>query len=203
MVFFPVMQSMQVNLEPPDWLKSWLDAHSDAYPDMSNRMQLAIELSALNIEHHTGGPFGAIVLDSDTCRIISAGTNRVVSCCASVAHAEIMAITAAQQQLGSFDLSDNGLPCCELVTSCEPCAMCFGAIPWSGIHHLACAASDADARAIGFDEGPKLPDWKAALQERSITVETDICRRDAVRILQQYADNQGPIYNAGRDSALK
>ncbi|MFQ5345909.1 MAG: nucleoside deaminase [Mariprofundus sp.] len=196
------MKSMQVVFESPDWLQVWLDAHGDAYPDISNRMQLAIELSALNIGHHTGGPFGAIVFDRDTCRIISAGINRVVSCCASVAHAEIMAMTAAQQQLGSFDLSARGLPCCELVTSCEPCAMCFGAIPWSGIRHLVCAARDTDARAIGFDEGPRLPDWQAALLERGITVETDICRSDAASVLQHYADSQGPIYNPGSDMEI-
>jgi len=172
-----------------------MDAHNGSYPDISTRMRLAIELSALNIKHQTGGPFGAIIFDRVTHSVISAGVNRVVSNSASIAHAEIMAITAAQQQLGSFDLSARGLPVCELVTSCEPCAMCFGAIPWSGIRHLVCAARDANARAIGFDEGPKLPNWSAALHELGISVETDICRDDAVEVLQCYADTHGVIYN--------
>jgi len=80
--------------------------------------------------------------------------------------------------------------------------MCFGAVPWSGVRHLVCAARDADARAIGFDEGPKLPNWKDALQERGITVETDICRSDAVEILQHYAGDHGLIYNARHDSTV-
>ncbi|MDQ6996724.1 MAG: nucleoside deaminase, partial [Mariprofundus sp.] len=144
---------MPILLNSPAWMTAWIAEHGDSYPDTSTRMRLTIELSALNIEHQTGGPFGAIIFDHASHRLISAGVNRVVSCSASIAHAEIMAITMAQQQLGSFDLSARGLPDCELITSCEPCAMCFGAIPWSGIRHLVCAAGDADARAIGFDEG--------------------------------------------------
>ncbi len=194
------MKPAQIILDPPEWLPAWIDTHGDSYPDISTRMLLAIELSALNIEHHTGGPFGAIIFDSVSYQLISAGVNRVISCSASIAHAEIMAITAAQQQLGSFDLSARGLPSCELVSSCEPCAMCFGAVPWSGVRHLVCAARDSDARAIGFDEGPKLSSWKDALLQRGMTVETDICRSDAVEILRHYAGNNGLIYNARHDS---
>jgi len=186
-------------LEPPGWLPAWVETRRGSYPDISTRMQLAIELSSLNIEHQTGGPFGAIIFDRTTFHIISAGVNRVIHCSASIAHAEIMAIAAAQQQLDYFDLSGPDLPPCELVSSCEPCAMCFGAIPWSGIRHLVCAARDSDARAIGFDEGPKLAGWKNALLERGITAETDVCRNDAVEILQHYAEGNGPIYNAGHD----
>jgi len=189
------VNTTQIRLHAPPWLPAWLDAHNNSYADTSTRMRLAIELAALNIEHQSGGPFGAIIFDKSTNHVISAGVNRVVSCSASVAHAEIMAITAAQQLLGSFDLSAAGLPTCELVTSCEPCAMCFGAIPWSGIRHLVCAARDADARAIGFDEGPKLPDWDTLLIQRGIAVTTDICRDEAVTVLQRYATDNGVIYN--------
>ncbi len=163
-------------------------------------MQLAIELSAINVAEGTGGPFGAVVVDMRSGRLISAGVNRVVACCASVAHAEIMAMTAAQQKLGCFDLSAStsiasDTPVFGLYSSCEPCAMCFGAIPWSGIRHLGCAARDGDARAIGFDEGPKMTTWRSQLEKRSITVETDLCRADAVGVLQDYAKEQGIIYN--------
>jgi len=191
--------SARILLSSPAWLTAWLVKHGDSYPNASTRMQLAIELSGLNIEHQTGGPFGAIVFDHTSHRLISAGVNRVASCSASIAHAEIMAITIAQQQLGNFDLSAQGLPDCELVTSCEPCAMCFGAIPWSGIRHLVCAARDADARAIGFDEGTKLSKWKASLRARGISVKTDACRDSAVDVLQDYANHHGVIYNGRHD----
>jgi len=189
----------EISLHAPLWLTAWVDVHRDSYPDASTRMQLVIELAAFNVEHQTGGPFGAAIFDRLTHRLISAGVNRVVHCSTSIAHAEIMAITVAQQKFGSFNLSASGLPPCELMTSCEPCAMCFGAMHWSGIRHLGCAARDADARAIGFDEGPKSSNWKEALNDRGISVECDICRRDAVEVLQRYAGDGGLIYNARHD----
>ncbi|TLS68284.1 nucleoside deaminase [Mariprofundus erugo] len=189
--------STDIRLYWPEWLPGWLSAHNGCYADRDQRMQLAIELARLNIESSTGGPFGALIFDIDRHTIIAAGINRVVPCQASIAHAEIMAITAAQQQLGSFSLAAPGVPRCELVTSCQPCAMCFGAIPWSGIRHLACGARDTDALAIGFDEGPRHPQWITELEKRGISVETDICRPQAAAVLQQYANSHGPIYNAG------
>ena len=159
-------------------------------------MQLAIQLAKQNIEHATGGPFGAAVFDRDSHQLIAVGVNVVVSSCCSMAHAEMMAISMAQQTLQRFNLADDNRNY-ELMTSCEPCAMCFGAIPWSGIKHLGCAARDADARAIGFDEGAKMGDWKSALEQRGITVQTDICRQDAIDVLQAYANGDGAIYNAG------
>ena len=41
----------------------------------------------------------------------------------------------------------------EMVASTQPCAMCLGATPWSGIRRLVCGARDEDAEEIGFDEG--------------------------------------------------
>jgi tRNA(Arg) A34 adenosine deaminase TadA len=49
-----------------------------------------------------------------------------------------------------------------MVVSTEPCALCLGAIPWSGIRRLVCGARDEDARSIGFDEGEKVPYWIGA-----------------------------------------
>lgn len=157
-------------------------------------MQLAIRIARINIAEGTGGPFGAAIFDLRTNALISIGMNLVVSSHCSMAHAEMMAISLAQQQQQHFDLGRSGQQY-ELATSCEPCAMCFGAMPWSGIRQLNCAARDADARAIGFDEGAKLPDWQEALTKRHIHVTTDLCRDDAVAVLQHYAATQGTIYN--------
>jgi tRNA(Arg) A34 adenosine deaminase TadA len=75
--------------------------------------------------------------------------------------------------------------------------MCFGAVPWSGVRRLVCGARDEDARAIGFDEGPKLADWVTALNDRGITVLRDVLRDDAVAVLRDYIASGGIIYNAG------
>ncbi|ATX82616.1 tRNA(Arg) A34 adenosine deaminase TadA [Mariprofundus ferrinatatus] len=183
-------------IELPAWLSDFMAEDKSVYPDKTSRMQLAIRLARRNIEQESGGPFGAAIFDMSSHTLLAAGVNLVVPSNCSIAHAEMVAITIAQQKLGSFDLGAEGLPRFELVTSCEPCAMCFGAIPWSGIRHLACGARDEDARAIGFDEGPKLSDWSAALNERGITVETDICRDEAIGVLNRYAELNRDIYNA-------
>ncbi|WP_018294352.1 deaminase [Mariprofundus ferrooxydans] len=189
---------LALSIPLPEWSEALLTG--ETYRSAESRMQLAITLSRMNIESGTGGPFGAAVFDMDTHALISVGMNLVVSAHCSMAHAEMVAISYAQQKLGSFDLG-SGTARYELVTSCEPCAMCFGAIPWSGIRHLVCGASDADARAVGFDEGPKMTDWKAALEARGISVRTDLCRQEAAAILQRYAHDNGAIYN-GRQGQI-
>jgi tRNA(Arg) A34 adenosine deaminase TadA len=121
----------------------------------------------------------------------------VVSSNASVLHAEIVAITLAQQYVSSYNLSRPKGVTYELVTSTEPCAMCFGAIHWSGIRRLVCGARDADARSIGFDEGPKIRNWGKKLEDKGIDIIQDVCRRDAIEILKTYQKKRGIIYNAG------
>ena len=81
--------------------------------------------------------------------------------------------------------------------------MCLGAVVWSGVQTLVCGATDGDARAIGFDEGPKPPDWVSALYQRGIAVHREVLRPDAAGVLQAYADAGGPIYNARRCLLLR
>jgi len=195
-----MMMSDALNIRMPAWMTEQINRCDVHYASLEERMDLAISLAKNNIEHGTGGPFGAAIFDMETHQLVAAGVNLVVSSHSSIAHAEMIAISMAQQHLGSFDLADlNQQPerRFELVTSCEPCAMCFGAIPWSGIKHLVCGARDEDARAIGFDEGPKMDDWRQALEQRGISVETDVCRQGAIDVLQHYASHGGAIYNAG------
>lgn len=185
-----------VELRLPDWIEEFLPDPDRDYPTEEDRMQLVIELSRLNVEHGTGGPFGAGIFDLSTNRLLSPGVNLVTTANLSTAHAEMVAIMVAQQIVGHFDLGGSGRPPYELVASTEPCAQCFGATPWSGIRRLACGARDEDARSIGFDEGPKMPDWPEALEERGISVVRDVCREEAAAVLQHYAASGGMIYNA-------
>ncbi len=157
-------------------------------------MELVIELAAQNIKHD-GGPFGAAIFERQTGKLIAPGINLVMQTNCSVVHAEIVAIILAQQRVGNFDLCAEGLPEYELVTTTEPCAMCLGAIPWSGISSVVCGARDEDARSIGFDEGDKPDDWPQKLQSRAISVTRDILRNKAKAVLQQYVDAGGIIYN--------
>jgi tRNA(Arg) A34 adenosine deaminase TadA len=184
----------QMMVSLPGWIEEFLPESDKAYPTLEERMRLVIELSRLNIEHNTGGPFGAAIFNMETHQLIAPGVNLVLSANCSVFHAEITAMMIAQKIVRYYDLSNLS---CELVSSTEPCAMCFGAIHWSGIKRLVCGARDEDARSVGFDEGSKLKDWYLALEHRGIKVIKDVCREEAAAVLHQYVESGGIIYNAG------
>ncbi len=180
----------------PAWVDDDLAARDPVFCEPEERMRLAIELADRNVAEGTGGPFGAAVFEQESGSLVSVGVNLVIPSLCSLAHAEMVAIAVAQQRLGTYDLGGSGLPRHELVTSCEPCAMCFGAIPWSGIRRVACGATDEDARAIDFDEGPKLKSWVRELEARGISVVTELCRDEARSVLQRYHARGGQIYNS-------
>jgi tRNA(Arg) A34 adenosine deaminase TadA len=187
------------NLCLPEWLQDFAaEAARGSYADAGERMRLAIDLARRNVAAGTGGPFGAAVFEAENGRLLAVGVNLVVAARCSILHAEVVALILAQRSLGDYDLGGEGLPACELVTSAEPCAMCFGAVLWSGVRRLVCAAREEDVRAVGFDEGPKPVDWPGELQRRGITVVRDVCRDEAVTVLKGYALGGGLVYNPHR-----
>ncbi len=184
---------MIVTLALPDWLDD-AAATFDAYRTDTERMIGVIDLARRNVDEGTGGPFSAAIFDAGG-RLIAAGVNVVVPTNAAIAHAEAMAVAAAGQALGSFDLGIHGPT--SLFASTEPCVMCMGVTVWSGVSRLVCAGRDEDAREIGFDEGPKHPDWVAELERRGISVERDLERSSSLKVLRHYLATGGDIYNAG------
>jgi tRNA(Arg) A34 adenosine deaminase TadA len=193
-----MMNQPLLALNLPPWLEIYLPQTKTAYPAVEDRMRLAIELSRLNVEHGTGGPFGAAVFDMRDGSLYAPGVNLVLSSNCSVLHAEITALILAQQKAGIFDLSAEGVGSYELVTSTEPCAMCLGAVQWSGIRRLVCGARGEDAEKIGFDEGEKSFSWVEGLERRGISVVRDVCREEAVAVLRAYQESAGIIYNPRR-----
>ncbi len=180
----------------PDWIETALPPMDHAFPTVEDRMRLVIKLAQLNVTQGTGGPFGAGIFNCRTHQLLAPGVNRVVATNCSIAHAEILAIAIAQQVVGRFDLGGSGLPAFELVTSTEPCAMCLGAVVWSGVRYLTCGTREAEAKAVGFDEGPKPADWIQELERRDIAVVRDVCRAEAAEVFLDYQRSGGPIYNA-------
>ncbi len=178
----------------PDWLMNY-SPHETSFPEIESRMRLVIELSRLNVVHETGGPFGAAIFDMNSHRLLAPGVNIVVPARCSILHAEIVAIMTAQRMVGHFTLGSDPAVDYEMVVSTEPCAMCFGAIPWSGIRRLTCGARREDAERIGFDEGPKPVNWVESLESRGISVVRDVCREQAAAVLQIYHESGGIIYN--------
>ncbi|MBT7739297.1 MAG: nucleoside deaminase [Cryomorphaceae bacterium] len=80
-------------------------------------------------------PVGCVIVNNND--IISRSSNMVELLNDSTAHAELIAITSAQNSLNSKNL-DN----CILYTTLEPCLMCYGAIYWSKINTVVYATSD-------------------------------------------------------------
>ena len=185
----------RIVLELPEWLEVLVDEReAQTFDGVEARMCFVIELARQNSEQCTGGPFGAAIFETGSGKLIAPGVNLVEPAHCSIAHAEMVALALAQQTIGSYDLGQNET-ICELVTSTEPCAMCLGAIPWSGVRRVICGARGEDACAIGFDEGAKPADWIGALAGRGIEVTRDVLRGEAQAILTQYQTSGGLIYN--------
>jgi tRNA(Arg) A34 adenosine deaminase TadA len=183
----------------PGWLQDSLQTDAD-FSTQEARMKLVIDLARRNVDQKTGGPFGAAVFELHSHRLVAVGVNIVEQSCWSSGHAEVVALALAQRKLRTFDLGGAELPAHELVSSVEPCVMCLGATLWSGVRRLVCGARDEDARAIGFDEGPKPPGWAEQLEARGIQVVRDLLRPEAKAVLDLYAQSGGTIYNARRGS---
>lgn len=176
----------------PDWLAGRHD-FDQSHRDDDARIALAIELARLNVAHATGGPFGAAVFD-DAGQLISVGVNRVEALQSSLAHAEIVALAAAQRKLGRARLNGDGRRY-TLAASAQPCCQCYGAIVWAGIDELLIAARSEDTESLaGFDEGPLPADWIAALEHRGIRVVRDLRRSAACEVLSRYAKSGGRKY---------
>ena len=185
----------RLGINLPRWLSRVLAEPQPPRRTAVERMRFVVSLAVRNVESGTGGPFAAAVFDHPSGLLLAAGVNRVVPANASLAHAEMVALTLAQQAEGSHDLGRGGAVR-ELCTSVEPCAMCLGAIPWSGIRRLVCGARGADAERIGFDEGDKPRGWQTGLRRRGIVVARDVCRPSAIRVLAAYAERGGARYNS-------
>jgi tRNA(Arg) A34 adenosine deaminase TadA len=186
-------RSLHITL--PDWLDQMIDWQR-RYASVEERMGLAVAVARENVLQGTGGPFGAAVFEIDSGRLVSIGVNSVTRLNNSVLHAEVLALMLAQQRVGRFSLGASGQPAHELVSSCEPCAMCLGATLWSGVRRLVCGASRADATALSFEEGPVFPESWSYLERCGIEIAREVMRPEAAAVLDLYRVSGGAIYNA-------
>lgn len=88
-------------------------------------------------------PVGAVVLDADG-RVVGEGRNVRERDGDPTGHAEVVAIRAAADRLGTWRLDG-----CTLVVTLEPCTMCAGAIVGARIERLVLGAWDEKAGAVG------------------------------------------------------
>lgn len=93
-------------------------------------------------------PVGAVILSPDGVVLAQAG-NRTLGDLDPTAHAEIIAIRAACDRLGSERLAG-----CDLYVTLEPCPMCATAISFARVRRLYYAAPDA--KGGGVEHGPRI-----------------------------------------------
>lgn len=104
-------------------------------------MQRALDLSVL-AESSGEVPVGAVLVRGG--EIIAEGANRPIESHDPTAHAEIEALRAGGQALGSYRLTDT-----TLYVTLEPCAMCAAAIVHARVRRLVFGAWDPRAGAAG------------------------------------------------------
>ncbi len=186
--------SKRVHVTLPPWVDEVVD-WTRPYRADEDRMRLAITLARENVLRNTGGPFGAAIFVEETGALVGVGMNSVQRLTNATLHAEMVAFMMAQRHVGAFSLSAPGLPRHTLVSSCDPCAMCLGAVLWSGVQRVVCGASRDDATRLGFDEGPVFPESYRYLRDRDIEVVRKVLYVEARAVLELYRERGGIIYN--------
>ena len=143
-------------------------------------MMEAIALSKKGVENNEGGPFGCIVVKGD--RIVGRGNNKVTSTNDPTAHAEVVAIRDACNNLNTFQLDD-----CEIYTSCEPCPMCLGAIYWARPQKVYYGNTREDAANINFDDSMIYEELLKNMEERKIPI-SSLCRDEALKVFEMWRE---------------
>ena len=148
-------------------------------------MRRAIELARKGMENGAGGPFGCVVVKDG--EIVGEGSNLVTSTNDPTAHAEVVAIRNACQNLNSFQLDD-----CIIYTSCEPCPMCLGAIYWARPAKMFFACNREDAAKVGFDDQFIYEEIVKPIIERKIE-SVIFLREEGVKVFENWANKPDKI----------
>ena len=181
---------LTASIPMPEWLWEMEQANADrVIVDDEEKMRFVVDIAVENVRHGTGGPFAAAIFEIKSNRLIALGINTVVPAKQSWAHAEMTAFAHAQNKLDQESLKG-----CMLVTSCEPCAMCSGATPWSGVERVIYGAPRFMAEKVGFDEGYKGEHWEEEFAKRKIQVAGPMLGEDAYAPFKLYKKKHGEIY---------
>ena len=115
-------------------------------------------------------PIGAIIVHKD--KIISRGYNQSQKLNDSTAHAEMIAITSAQNKIGSKYLNE-----CELYVTLEPCMMCSGAIYLSKISRVVYGLDDKEKGYLRLSEGKT---------NNNLIIESNILENESKELLDSF-----------------
>lgn len=146
-------------------------------------LQRVIQISRRALEDDGKTPFGAVVVIDG--QIVGEGTSRVVELHDPTAHAEVMALRAAGEAMGTH-LFETGVLYC----SSEPCPMCLVACYWARLPRLVFAATSYDVATSGFEDFQLYRELTLQRDQRSLREDTadDDLRQEAAGALRAWAD---------------
>jgi tRNA(Arg) A34 adenosine deaminase TadA len=122
----------------------------------------AIELAHANIERG-GRPFGAVVVRDGA--VIATGVNEIHNTNDPTSHAELNAIRAASQTLGSPDLTG-----CTVYASGHPCPMCLAAMRMAGVGEVVYAYSNEEGAPYGLSTAAVYAELAKPFAEQSMKI---------------------------------
>ncbi len=149
-------------------------------------MQRAIELAEKGMDSGAGGPFGAVIVNSQG-EVVGEGYNQVTTLNDPTAHAEVVAIRNACKKLNDFQLEG-----CTIYTSCEPCPMCLGAIYWARPARIIFGCSRKDAAGIGFDDDFIYREITVDIPDRKITT-LQILQHQAIQVFHKWREKEDKL----------
>lgn len=139
-------------------------------------IDIAIELSKKAFY-----PYGAIIVKDG--QIIGRSDVEVPVSKTGFSHAELRAIENAMQHLGGHLCAEGGKGC-TIYSSCEPCAMCMGAILYTGIERLVYAATLEDSKECVNEILAKAEEVASSCKNRKIEIVKELHRDKAVEVLK-------------------
>lgn len=150
-------------------------------------MRMASNLASRSVTRGCG-PFGCVIINTDTKEIIGSGHNQVLLFKDPTLHAEMVAIKDACHNKDSHILDD-----CILYSSCEPCPMCYAAICWARIPIVYYGNTREDASEIGFDDSLFYEELKKPLFERQIKMNPCL-QNECSTVFKEWKQLNGNLY---------
>ena len=116
---------------------------------MQNKSMAKAFILAKNAAEAGEVPVGAVITNTETGAVVAQAENRMMRDQNACHHAEILAISAACEEMGTARLTGH-----TLTVTLEPCAMCAGAIAHARLDRLIFGAYDS--KGGGVEHGPCL-----------------------------------------------
>jgi guanine deaminase len=131
-------------------------------------------------------PFGAVIVHKH--KMIAAAHNQVWKLKDITAHAEIVALRRACQNLNQVHLAGA-----TIYSTCEPCPMCMSACHWARIGRIVFGAYITDAAKFGFNELAISNRQMIKLGKLSIRLDSGFLRRECLEVFKKWHDAEKPF----------